>query len=526
VFPFESEFQYKIYKQKYSRDGVEEWTDTVDRVVTAVGYSYIRKYMEERVFIPGGRYLYACGRPVHNVSNCFALRAIDSREGWAKLMYDSMMTLMMGGGIGVDYSALRPAGTPIIGTGGIASGPISLMKALDAAALNIRQGGSRRSALWSGLDWQHKDIYEFIKAKHRTPEERARKAKDFNEYLPLELTNLSINLDRLFFMELERGSEAAKKLWTTALKSALETGDPGFSVNYNNPVESLRNACSEFISEDSGDSCNLGTVFINRIRDKDHMAEVVRHAMKFLIRGALYTNRPTEDSRRVSRENNKVGLGLGGIGEFLLRQGSALEVTPELRGLLEVYAEESERVGRSYARKIGLSEPKSFRAIAPNGTIAILAGTTGGIEPLFCTAYKRSFWRGDEYTSEVVIDPVAQRLLADGRHTSTIYDAHDIDFEQRVKFQAEVQEYVDMGISSTVNLPMWGTDKNNFTNVQEKGDILLKYIKRLRGITVYPDGAIGGQPLQKIPLDEALKMKEGVVIEGMEETCKGGVCGL
>jgi hypothetical protein len=63
-------------------------------------------------------------------------------------------------------------------------------------------------------------------------------------------------------------------------------------------------------------------------------------------------------------------------------------------------------------------------------------------------------------------------------------------------------------------------------NVQEKGDILLKYIKRLRGITVYPDGAIGGQPLQKIPLDEALAMKEGVVIEGMEETCKGGVCGL
>jgi ribonucleoside-diphosphate reductase alpha chain len=526
MLPFESDFAHRIYKQKYSRDGVEEWSDTVDRVVTAVGYSYIRRFMEDRVFIPGGRYLYACGRPVHNTSNCFAMRAVDSREGWSQLMADVTQTLMMGGGIGIDYSELRARGSAICGTGGEASGPLSLMRAIDSMALHIRQGGSRRSALYAGLDWQHPDVFEFINMKRRTQDEQEAKAKDFNHYLSMDLTNISVHFDRLFKLSYDKGNPHAIDVFNKTLYGAVTVGDPGFSFNLHDPRESLRNACSEFTSADSGDSCNLGTVYISRCKDKDHFAEAVKHAVKFLIRGALYTNRPTEDARQVARKNNRIGLGLGGIGEFLLQHESACEVTPLLREYLEVYAEVSDKTAREYSRKLGLAEPLAKRAIAPNGTTSILAETTGGIEPLFCASYLRSYWIGDEYKSEVVIDPVVNRLLALGRNPDSIWDSYDVGFEQRVKFQADIQDFVDMGISSTVNLPSWGSPLNNENNVEEKGRVIMKYIERLRGLTMYPDGAIVGQPLQRIQLSDALKFKERV-IEAREGTnCKEGCCGL
>jgi ribonucleoside-diphosphate reductase alpha chain len=138
----------------------------------------------------------------------------------------------------------------------------------------------------------------------------------------------------------------------------------------------------------------------------------------------------------------------------------------------------------------------------------------------------RSYWKGDEYISEVVIDPIVNRLLAKGRTPDSIWDAYDVGFEQRVKFQADIQDFVDMGISSTVNLPAWGSPLNNESNLAEKGQVIMKYIERLRGLTCYPDGAIVGQPLQRIALTDAIKYKERVV-EVLEGTnCKEGVCGL
>jgi ribonucleoside-diphosphate reductase alpha chain len=138
----------------------------------------------------------------------------------------------------------------------------------------------------------------------------------------------------------------------------------------------------------------------------------------------------------------------------------------------------------------------------------------------------RSYWKGDEYASEVVIDPVVNRLLAAGRSPASIWDAYDVGFEQRVKFQADIQDFVDMGISSTVNLPAWGTPLNNESNVEEKGKVIMKYIERLRGLTVYPDGAIVGQPLQRILLADALKFKERVVEAREGTNCKEGTCGM
>jgi ribonucleoside-diphosphate reductase alpha chain len=106
-----------------------------------------------------------------------------------------------------------------------------------------------------------------------------------------------------------------------------------------------------------------------------------------------------------------------------------------------------------------------------------------------------------------------------------IQDTYDLSFEQRVKFQAEVQDYVDMAISSTCNMAPWGSATNNEANVAENAKTLLKYAHRLRGFTCYPDGCRGGQPLTKVSLEEALQ-KEGVVYEEHETQCVGGVCGL
>jgi ribonucleoside-diphosphate reductase alpha chain len=519
-----SQFAETIYMQKYSKDREEVWEDTVDRAVTAVGYSHIRRHMEQMAFIPGGRYLYACGRPVHNTSNCYCYRAEDSREGWAGLIGDVSQTLMMGGGVGVNYSNLRASGTPILGTGGVASGPISLMKAIDSVGSHIRQGGSRRSALLGLLHWSHSDIPTYIKCKHRTEAERELKRKDPSFYLPLEGTNISIVFDKDFRLKYEAGDLFCRQLWKDVMVSAMTTGDPGWFFTEINGGLDLSNACSEFRSETNGDSCNLGTVFLNKIRDKDHMAEVVKHAVKFLVRGALYTNRPTEAARQAARANNRIGLGLGGIGHWLLSRGKTYAVDSELRGLLEVYAEVSEREAKKYAIKLGLNPPKNFRAIAPNGTISILAGATGGIEPLFCKAYVRRWMVGEEWKSKVVIDPLVKEFMAKGIPLNDIYDAYDIGFSQKLKFLDGIQEFVDMGISSTHNIGARGTEFNNFSWDQEYADTLAKCMDKLSGFTVYPDGAIDGQPLTRLSLEDALAAEHEEYAE--ENTCRGSVCGV
>lgn len=104
-------------------------------------------------------------------------------------------------------------------------------------------------------------------------------------------------------------------------------------------------------------------------------------------------------------------------------------------------------------------------------------------------------------------------------------DAYDLSFRQRVKFQADVQNYVDMAISSTCNMPSWGSELNNEKTVDKNADILLKYAKRLRGFTVYPDGCRGGQPLTPVDLKTALA-DEGKVFEENEKECINGVCGI
>lgn len=534
---FGSKFAQDIFLQKYSMNGQETWEQTARRVTEAVCNQLVDsktkdkifKLILERKFIPGGRYLYSAGRPFHQVNNCFLFRAEDSREGWADANYKATSALMTGGGIGFDYSALREEGAIIKRTGGKSTGPLALMSIINETGRYVMQGGQRRSAIYGSLHWKHPDVYKFMNCKNHSPELKAMKEKDFNFPLPFELTNISVNYDTAFFVAIEDENHPdhlhAKAVFEHNCRQAFSTAEPGFSFNYLKDNETLRNACTEVTSEDDSDKCNLGTLWINRFSDRKSFAEGVKYSTIFLLCGGIYSDVPNDKIREVGLKNNRIGLGLGGMHEWLMINGNNYECSQELHKWLRVYEQESDSAAFIYAKQLGVAVPKGVRAIAPTGTIGIIAETTTGIEPLFCKAYKRRYYKDGQWLHQYVVDGSVKRLLDKGVSLENIQDSYDLSFQQRVKFQADVQNYVDMAISSTCNMPAWGSPENNEASLQKNMKILLKYAKRLRGFTVYPDGCRGGQPLTRVSLEEALG-KEGQVFEEKETECVGGVCGL
>lgn len=542
-----SKFATDIMNQKYSHlnkeDEVETWDNIAYRVskhvlkavhAPASQVEKTRRIIAERKFLPGGRYLAATGRLFHQVNNCFLFRAEDSREGWANLMYKGTLSLMTGGGIGSDYSDVRAKGKLIRKTGGYSTGPTALMQMMNEAGRFIMQGGSRRSAIWAGLNWAHADIQEFIRMKDWSDDVVAMKAKSFNSPATMDMTNISVLLDDEFFEAFHEEKhplypQAQSVYWST-VRHMLETGEPGFSIDTGkNSKETLRNACTEVTSADDSDVCNLGSINMANIESLEEMEQVTEVGAAFLLAGTVYSDIPFPGVDKVRNKNRRLGLGLMGLHEWLLKHGKKYGPDDELGEYLSIYAKSGKLV-KPYAEKWELSQPVKTRAIAPNGTIGIVAETTTGVEPIFCAAYKRRYLKGSVWTFQYVVDPTAKRLLDQGVPLELIEDAYDLanDVERRVSFQAWVQGFVDHSISSTINLPRWGSELNNESRVRDFGNMLIKYLPRLRGITVYPDGARAGQPLNPVPLPEALANEGHVFEESGSTICditKGGECG-
>jgi ribonucleoside-diphosphate reductase alpha chain len=541
-----SAFAKTIYEQKYAwkdekGNPTEQWDGTAWRVATnvmaALGYEHgsdetqrIYGYIRDRKFMPGGRYLYASGRGLHQVQNCLLMKCEDSREGWSDLLRNASMALMTGAGIGIDYSDVRAAGEPIQRTGGVASGPISVMQMVNECGRHIMQGGSRRSAIWAGLKWSHPDCETFIRSKDWSQELRDLKTRDFNFPAPLDMTNISVILDDEFFAAFDDDShpkhDLAHKIYWLTLKKMLKTAEPGFSIDTgDNTGETLRNACTEVTSSDDSDICNLGSINLARVESLDEMEDLVEAGTLFLLAGTVYSDLPYEKVAEVRKKNRRLGLGLMGIHEWLLKHGYRYEPNEELAEWLEVY-QTSTDVAARLAASHGLTAPVKTRAIAPTGTIGIVAETTTGIEPIFCVAYKRRYLVGsNEWKYQYVIDPTAKRLVEEHDvDPNAIEDAYSLafDVERRVAMQAFIQRYVDHGISSTINLPYVMEDERE---VNDFGNMLYGYLPHLRGMTCYPDGARGGQPLTNVPYEVAVG-KEGVVFEESEERCVGGACGI
>lgn len=459
--------------------------------------------------------------------NCYLLRAEeDTREEWSAVTWRAMSCLMTGGGIGIDYSRLRPSGQTLKRTGGIASGPLPLMYAINEIGRNVMQGGSRRSAIYGSLDWRHEDIPLFLKAKNWSDLIKEQKANDFNFPAQLDMTNISVNYNDSV------GNLAENEVFKENVRQALMTGEPGFSFNFGNKEnETLRNACTEVTSEDDSDVCNLGSINLGNISSLDEFKAVVSLASKFLVCGTLRADLPYEKVYKIREKNRRLGMGLMGIHEWLLQRNFKYEVNDELKQWLDVYRSESERSANEHCDRLFISRPVAYRAIAPTGTIGILAGTTTGIEPLFAVAYKRRYLtEGTRWKYQFVIDGTAEQLIRDtGISPDKIETAIDLanDPEQRIKFQADVQDYVDMSISSTINLPAWGSAGNNESSCAAFAETLAMYAPRLRGFTCYPDGSRGGQPITSIPYTEAIQHKGVEFVE--HDVCdlqgRGGTCG-
>jgi len=550
---FRSKFSEDIFKQKYAHHNCETWDALASVLVEDVCQNYMPKDDKEELkriitdlkFIPGGRYLYYAGRDNKFFNNCYLLKAEeDTREDWSNLSWKSESCLMTGGGIGVDYSTYREEGRLLNGTGGLASGPIPKMQMINEIGRRVMQGGSRRSAIYASLNWKHPDINKFLTSKNwydmpiGTTEYNIGQIKeqDFNFPAPLDMTNISVNYDTEWLLNYYETGDVGDAFKTNVAQS-LRTGEPGFSFNFfEKEKETLRNACTEVTSEDDSDVCNLGSINMGRIDNLAEFSNIVELATKFLLCGTLRAKLPYQKVYDVREKNRRLGLGLMGIHEWLIKSGCKYEVTEELHKWLSVYKGISDRTSSQFADHLSVSRPVANRAIAPTGSIGILAGTSTGIEPIFAVAYKRRYLKnGTRWHYQYVVDSAAQEIIdLYGINPDQIESALDLayDYKRRIKFQADIQDYVDMSISSTINLPEWGSKLNNEDTVDDFTETLATYASRLRGFTVYPDGCRGGQPLSSVPYSEAVEKLGEEFEEGLEThdicsiTGHGGSCGV
>lgn len=596
IAPFETPFAHSVTNHKYmAPHGETHWFQTAKRAVihpmdalrAHSGLPYTREIsalidlVRERKFIPGGRYLYASGNAFHQTQNCLLLRADDTREGWGDLKKKSMLSLLTGSGIGVYYGDIRPNGSKVKKTGGTASGPLPLAVAVNEDGRAAVQGGDRRSAIWGGLPWFHDDVFDWIKAKDwpqyikdakaewmrlmsEDPQECERRFPN-GVPAPLDMTNISVCLDDAFFAfyegdypagieylweqaplwmrdedgallpeyEVKDWRQWARDVYKATVDAMTQTGEPGFSVDTGEAwAEKLRNACTEIVSADDSDICNLGGLVLSRFETPEEFGEAVKLGVLYLTAGTVYSHVPYEQVDEIRTKNRRLGLDLIGVHEFLLKRGLKYG-TPEAFAALDPFMAEYDRAleyAHEWQDEADLSLSVAATSGAPTGTRGIVAESTTGWEPVTYTAYRRSVitskaHKTDERTEHYVVDPTVERLLREGYilPTDDIEDSYTLalDYERRFAMQAYAQSHTDQAISMTINLPHVMVDP---AERQEFADTLYRYLPKLRGITVYPDGAIAGQPITRVPLAEALGMD--YLVEEDEEKCASGVCGI
>ena len=548
---FRTKFAEDIFVAKYSHDETYTWDELATVLVEEVCEDFmpksdvdqLAKYVQEMKFIPGGRYLYYAGRPLKAYNNCYLLRAEeDSREDWANLSWKAESCLTVGGGIGSDYSVYRPRGARLTRTGGTASGSVSKMRMIDNIGREVMQGGSRRSAIYASLRHSHGDIDEFLIAKNWQDMPVAGtdktmfdlKMADFNFKCPLDSTNISVNYDTAWLTNYWATGDVGS-VFRKNVEQALSTAEPGFSFNFfNHENETLRNACTEVTSADDSDVCNLGSINMGNIESITELQDVVELATKFLLCGTLKAELPYDKVKAIREKNRRLGLGIMGLHEWLLKRGYKYEMVSELHRWLTVYRDCSDHTSRNFSDALNISRPVANRAIAPTGTIGIMAGTTTGIEPLFSVAYKRRYLKdGKKWVYQYVIDGTAKILIDEyGLKPEEIETSLSLaqDYERRITFQANVQEYVDMAISSTINLPKWGSKHNNPDTIDKFTKVLADNAHRLRGFTCYPDGARGGQPFTEVEYNDAISHEGKEFEEIVHDICdingRGGTCGV
>jgi ribonucleoside-diphosphate reductase alpha chain len=505
--------------------------------------------MRSLEFLPNSPALMNAGTPLGQLSACFVIGVEDSMESIFGALKWMALVQRTGGGTGFSFSRLRPAGSLLESTRGEASGPVSFMKIFDAATEHIKQGGRRRGANMGILRVDHPDIMEFIDAKRKEG--------------VLRNFNLSVGVTDAFMEAVRAGVDydlvdprtgkavgrvAARAIFEAIAKAAWRGGDPGLvfldAINRDNPVPHLgpieaTNPCGETPLLPF-ESCNLGSINLARLLlrdgqdvrlDWERLDRTVALGVRFLDNVIEVNRYPGEPFERAARATRKIGLGVMGFAEILVWLGipydsqQAVAFAGQLmRRVARVAARASYELAlargtfpaweRSVFGRHNLPRRHATTtAIAPTGTISIIAGTTHSIEPLFALAYRRRHVLGDQTLVEVspFVREAASRLGVDWNELlpllatqGSLRGARGVSEEVRrllataleippsrhLEMQAAFQRHTENSVSKTVNLPADAT-ANDVQNVYWRAWEL-----GLKGVTIYRYGSRAEQVLE------------------------------
>ncbi len=520
-------------------------------------------------FLPNSPALMNAGTPLGQLHACFVIPIEDTLESIFDALKAMALLQRTGGGTGFSFSRLRPRGDVLAATGGEASGPVSFMRIFDCATQHIKQGGRRRGANMGVLRVDHPDILEFVDAKLSGQS--------------LQNFNLSVGVTDRFMHAVADGHAyelihpghrravnrlGARDIFDRIVDAAWRTGDPGLlyldAINRANPTPALgeieaTNPCGE-VPLLPWEGCVLGSINLaHMVRgeselDWDRLRRAVRIAVRFLDDVIEVNRDPLSEVAATTRANRKIGLGVMGFAESLILLGVPYDAPDAIawaeRLMAFIAAEARTASGElaaargtfpNWSRSVFAASGERRRnaallSIAPTGTLSILAGTSGGIEPLFALAYRREHTLGGPPLGEVNpvflryaeahgLDPheTIGRVLA----TGTIRDAPavpetarrlfvtatEVDVTHHLRIQAAFQRHVDNAVSKTINLPEGaGSD-----------DVARAYLEGwrfgLKGVTVYRSGSKTGQVL-------TLGADEDAAARELFAKCDPGACRL
>lgn len=565
-----------IFKKRYALHEHESWVEACDRVASHIATAengelvstWRSKFFDvlaTNLFMPGGRIMYGSGRPKGQLMNCFVIPTSDSREGWGKTASDMIIICGTGGGLGINTTPVRPRGSVINGTGGVATGAVSLFEIINAAGEVIKAGGGRRTALMFALGLNHGDIEEFLDKKLDLKQlNNANVSVWFDENPEIFFNKVKHDQDmELTFRGKVIGKTSAKKLWNKIVQNALKGGEPGIlngylfnkmsNINYYKPII-CTNPCGE-IGLIANDVCCLGALVLPRFVqdgqiDYGLLGTTVETCVRFLDNVITVNNYPLPEIKETANDIRRIGLGVMGLHDLLLLLGmkynsdKGLETIDHLMNFIknkayEASIELAKEKGAfprfetepflkgGFAKKLKPSIRSKIKesgirncallTIAPTGTTSMVSGVTSGIEPMFAPAYERKYRDGDKLKKEIVIHPLLQKFIQEGRSVKHFQGAFDLKLRDHFEMQRICQNSLDNACSKTINLPQG-------TSAETLSDLYMEFFPELKGITVYPDGSREDQPLTPIPLEKAIELANSAKVETESGKCRSGVC--
>jgi ribonucleoside-diphosphate reductase alpha chain len=516
-------------------------------------------------FIPNTPTLFNAGTEIGQLSACFVLPVEDSLESIFTTVKNMALIEQTGGGVGFNFSRLRPKGDIVKSTKGVASGPVSFMRVFDTGTEVIKAGGKRRGAMMGILRVDHPDIAEFITSK-RDPQF-------------LSNFNISVAVTDDFMKALEEDGEyplinprnketvaklKAQNVWNLMTKSAWETGDPGVifidEINRHNPTPDIgmiesTNPCGEQPLLPY-ESCNLGSMNLSRMIEDgkinwEKLRETVRNSVHFLDNIVDANKYTLKEIEAITRGNRKIGLGVMGFADMLIKLGipynsdEAVQLGEKLMKFIEEEAhKKSVEIGEeresfpNFDKSIWKDKYSAMRnatvtTIAPTGTISIIAGCSSGIEPIFAISFIRNVLSGTRlFETNPLFEIIAKergfysaKLLEEIARTGSVQKiegvpedvkrlfvtALDIEPVWHVKMQAAFQKYTDNAVSKTVNLPTEAAVED----VRTIYDLAWKL--KCKGVTVF---RYGSKPEQVLYIGE-IETKETKFVTAESEYAGG-----